>query len=337
MKLPNGYAEFLKPDCDRKNFIQNWLKKNNINSSVIVLGGKNHIYVDFSSNNYDKRFKIKTLVAHYDRVENTAGANDNSSGVFALLEAALYLKELSILKDEMQKSSKQNFSKADFQNFLQEKSILRDISFLPKDFCHNTRIIFTDGEESGRFSVAEQGAFLLAKRLKELNSFDDEVYVFDCVGRGDIPVISEVDFSSKVDRNFSHCYDSLLNHAKVAIEKSYFVNGFSNLVLPTAFSDNASFIANGIPSVLITMIPRDEVINYMSNLRRISGLKESVLHRKLEDIPNKIAPEYILRESVPLTWRYFHTEFDNITTLTPSSFLIINKIIREIININYLR
>ena len=61
----------------------------------------------------------------------------------------------------------------------------------------------------------------------------------------------------------------------------------------------------------------------MSNLKRIPGLKESVLNRKLEDVPNKSQPEYILRESIPLTWKYFHTQYDNITTLTPVSFSII--------------
>ena len=75
----------------------------------------------------------------------------------------------------------------------------------------------------------------------------------------------------------------------------------------------------------------------MSNLKRIPGLRQSVMNRKLEDIPSKVAPEYILRESVPLTWRYIHTEFDKITTLTPSSFTIVSHIIDEIIKHNYLK
>ena len=66
---------------------------------------------------------------------------------------------------------------------------------------------------------------------------------------------------------------------------------YNNMILPTSFSDNAGFIANGIPAVLITMLPKDEVANYMSNLKRIPGLKESVLNRKLEDVP-KILAEY---------------------------------------------
>lgn len=295
MALPPDFIDFLQPDCNRKEFIQEKLLSYGINSSSIVIDGKSHIYVDFSKNNYNTRFKIKTLVAHYDRVPSSTGANDNTSGVFALIEAA---KRLST-----------------------------------SDFVHNTRIIFTDGEEDGRFGVLEQGAFSLAKRLKELNSIDGEVFVFDCVGRGEVPVISEIEFPKNVDVSFYRKYMNLVSNTNSIISN---YSPYSNMILPTSFSDNAGFIANGIPAVLITMLPKDEVANYMSNLKRIPGLKESVLNRKLEDVPNKSQPEYILRESIPLTWKYFHTQYDNITTLTPVSFSIISKIIDEISKTNYL-
>lgn len=295
MALPPDFIDFLQPDCNRKEFIQEKLLSYGINSSLIVIDGKSHIYVDFSKNNYNTRFKIKTLVAHYDRVPSSTGANDNTSGVFALIEAA---KRLST-----------------------------------SDFVHNTRIIFTDGEEDGRFGVLEQGAFSLAKRLKELNSIDGEVFVFDCVGRGEVPVISEIEFPKNVDVSFYRKYMNLVSNTNSIISN---YSPYNNMILPTSFSDNAGFIANGIPAVLITMLPKDEVANYMSNLKRIPGLKESVLNRKLEDVPNKSQPEYILRESIPLTWKYFHTQYDNITTLTPVSFSIISKIIDEISKTNYL-
>ena len=293
MALPPDFIDFLQPDCNRKEFIQEKLLSYGINSSSIVIDGKSHIYVDFSKNNYNTRFKIKTLVAHYDRVPSSTGANDNTSGVFALIEAA---KRLST-----------------------------------SDFVHNTRIIFTDGEEDGRFGVLEQGAFSLAKRLKELNSIDGEVFVFDCVGRGEVPVISEIEFPKNVDVSFYRKYMNLVSNTNSIISN---YSPYNNMILPTSFSDNAGFIANGIPAVLITMLPKDEVANYMSNLKRIPGLKESVLNRKLEDVPNKSQPEYILRESIPLTWKYFHTQYDNITTLTPVSFSIISKIIDEISKTN---
>lgn len=300
MKIPSDYIDFLQPDCDRKHFIQNRLEKSGIKSSVLLIDGKEHIYVDFPSGCYNPRFKLKTLVAHYDRVINAknagAGANDNSSGVFALLEAAKKIAGLNAV--------------------------------------HNTRIIFTDGEEEGRNGVMSQGAFGLAKKLKELNCEESDVFVFDCVGRGDVPVICELDLPAKVDRDFARNYRNLLSHVQNIISR---ISSFNNVILPASFSDNAGFVANGIPAVAITMLPQDEVINYMSNLRRMPGLRESVMNRKLEDIPEKIAPEYKFRESIPLTWRYFHTEFDKITTLTPASFTIIGRLIDEIISHNYLK
>ncbi len=296
MNLPEGYSEFLKSDCDRKKFIQDYLDKNKIRSSVICLNGKNHIYVDFLKQNYDNKYKLKTLVAHYDRVDGAPGANDNSSGVFALLDAAVRISKLNLV--------------------------------------HNTRIIFTDGEEDGRFGVASQGAFSLAKRFVELNNADQDVIVFDCVGRGDVPVLCELNLPPLSDKIFAAKYKSLTAQIQNVIGNK---SSLDNIILPASFSDNAGFVANKIPSVAITMLPKDEVINYMSSLKRIPGLAESVMNRRLEDVPDKIAPEYILRESIPLTWRYFHTRYDTVTTLTPVSFSIIAKIIDEIVKCNFLR
>lgn len=296
MIFPPDFSDFLQLDCNRKEFIQKRLSISGIKSSVLSIEGKNHIYVDFANHCYDFRYKLKTLVAHYDRVPGTAGANDNSSGVFALLEAAKKIAKLNSV--------------------------------------HNVRLIFTDGEEDGRRGVVFQGAYSLAKKLHELNSDDGDIFVFDCVGRGDIPVICEIELPPKVDRNFARKYFSLVNQTQSLVSK---FSSMPNLVLPASFSDNAGFIANGIPAVAITMLPKDEVINYMSNLKRIPGLKQSVMKRKLEDIPDKIAPEYILRESIPLTWRYFHTEYDRSTTLTLGSFKIVEKIIDEIVRLNYLK
>lgn len=296
MALPSDYLDFLQPDCDRKEFIQKRLMDCGIKSSVLVIEGKNHIYVDFASSCYNPQYKLKTLVAHYDRVPGTQGANDNSSGVFALIEAA---KKIAAL-----------------------------------DIIHNVRIIFTDGEEEGRFGVASQGAFSLAKKLKELNFDEGDMFVFDCIGRGDVPVICEIDLPPKVDKNFARKYQTLLSQTQNVVSR---YSPLPNLVLPASFSDNAGFVANGIPAVAVTMLPKDEVINYMSNLKRIPGLRQSVMNRRLEDIPSKVAPEYILRESIPLTWRYIHTEYDKVTTLTPNSFNIISKIIDDIVRLNYLK
>ena len=37
------------------------------------------------------------------------------------------------------------------------------------------------------------------------------------------------------------------------------------------------------------------------------------------------------REKMPLTWRLFHTEYDNFLSLTPESFKIIEKILEKLL------
>ena len=71
--------------------------------------GRNHILVHFASEAYNPRFKIKTVIAHYDRVAGSPGANDNSAADWQLMNWAVELEKAT--------------------------------SF------HNIRIFFTDGEE----------------------------------------------------------------------------------------------------------------------------------------------------------------------------------------------
>ena len=56
---------------------------------------------------------------------------------------------------------------------------------------HNVRLIFTDGEELAEQGVTSQGAYSLASVFKRLKITNDDVYVFDCVGRGTVPIISD--------------------------------------------------------------------------------------------------------------------------------------------------
>ena len=146
------FKEFINADCNRMKFIQNFLAENGVESTVIPLDGKNHIYVKFPQQQYNPLFKIKTVVAHYDRFQNSPGANDNSAAVYMLMIWAVKL-------------SRQN------------------------DF-HNVRLIFTDGEEAGSDGIASQGAFAVAGLFKKL-AINDDVFVFDFVGTGDGPVLCE--------------------------------------------------------------------------------------------------------------------------------------------------
>lgn len=280
-----GFEDFLKPNCDRLKFIQARLAEYSLDSAVLCLGGKKHLFVKFSSQCYNPMFKIKTVVAHYDRVLNTSGANDNSSGVFALLDFAKYL------------------------------SLYRG--------AHNVRLIFTDGEEEGSQGVKEQGSFALAEHLLRSGLGNDDVYVIDSVGRGSVAILTKTQLSENTNSAFYKRFTSLYNRGKELLQKS--CNSW--IEFPAPFSDNAGFLAKGIPSIAITMLPKEEASDYANNLIRVKNLAAAVANRKVDDPKT---PDYIYRESMPKTWRLFHTEFDNYLNLTPESFLVIQKVLRNL-------
>ena len=78
--------------------------------------------------------------------------------------------------------------------------------------------------------------------------------------------------------------------------------------------DNASFIANGIPSVAITMLPREEATALMRNVQRDKSFENALLNHSV-----------VNTNLLPMTWRFMHTPFDAPESLTPESFVLMEK------------
>ncbi len=250
--ISQAFKDFISPTCNRALFIQDYLKAGGLDTTIIPLKGKNHIYVKFPQQHYNPMFRIKTVIAHYDRIG--IGANDNSAAVFCLMEWARSVEEQ-----------------------------------------HNIRLIFTDGEELGEEGgVEEQGAFPLAQTFRKLGITNDDIYVFDCMGRGDVPILAQAKIPPNVPTKFLTAYSELEQRTKLILQSVSKGKWFS---LPVNYSDNASFIANGLPAVEITMLPSIEV-------------------------------NEVLQGKTPDTWKRFHTPQDNLESLTPQSFEIFHKIIR---------
>lgn len=147
------FSDFLAPAADRRSCITKWLAAQGIPYRTVMLQDKTHIIVSYGSSAYSSRFKMKTLLAHYDRAAGTPGANDNSSACIQLL---LFAKLL-----------------------------------LQKNGVHNIRIIFTDGEEAGSSGIQSQGAYRLGQGLRALAMQHDDMFVFDLCGTGDTLILSE--------------------------------------------------------------------------------------------------------------------------------------------------
>lgn len=250
----NEFKNFISGECNRKEFIRNFLQGYGIECPVISIEGKNHIYVKFPQVQYNPAFKIKTVVAHYDRVPQSPGANDNSAAVFCLLQWAVKL-------------------------------------FNQKSF-HNVRLIFTDGEEMTENGVESQGAFAIASLFNKLE-INDDVFVFDCMGRGDVPVLAETVLPKKAGTSFLKKFNLLEKRAQNLIKTAGDGKWFC---LPCNYSDNAGFIANGIPAVAITLLPSNEV-------------------------------SQVLNKKIPQTWQLLHTPSDNLESLWPSSFSLTLRIL----------
>lgn len=270
------FLAFTAPACNRRLFILNYLEKRGVKAVVMPMNGRDHIYVIFPREMYSPLFSIKTVIAHYDRFAESPGANDNSSSVFCLMDFAVRLMSYRT--------------------------------------PHNIRMIFTDGEELTEASggVSAQGAFAVATVFKRLGITNEDVYVFDCVGRGSVPVLGESAVTPNAPKDLIRRFCALKERTSSLLRASS--NSFVSL--PMAYSDNAGFLACGIPAVAITMLPDEEASNYMLALVKNPALKAFVTNKTVPDGTSKAQ----LLEFLPKTWRLFHSSDDAPASLTPESF-----------------
>ena len=274
--ISSEFKTFISADCDRASFIQNYLKAAGLEAPVLQMEGKNHIYVKFPQSQYNPMFRIKTVIAHYDRFPGSPGANDNSAAVFCLMNWAVSLSKSTVVEPVETTAGLHHVSK--------------------QTPFHNIRLIFTDGEELGAMGVSQQGAFPLAQVFRRLGITNDDIFVFDCMGRGDVPILTQTILPPKAPERFVKDFSALEQRAANLLQASANGRWFS---LPCNYSDNASFIANGIPAVAITMLPSSEV----------TAATQGVL---------------------PQTWQLLHTAGDNLESLTPQSFEIFYSILNNL-------
>ncbi len=293
------FSRFIAPGSDRLSVLREYLTSLGVESAIVPIEEKKHIYINFPSSSYNPQFKIKTLIAHYDRVPDSPGANDNSAAVFGL---------------------------ADFASRVIERSVSGKIS--------NIRIFFTDGEELGADGVSQQGAFGLAAMFKRLGITSDDVYVFDACGRGTTAVLARagLDVVSSTSNNpgrsgktkFARNFTDLFDRTQKLLRD---VSPSNWMTLPVPYSDNAGFLACGIPAVAVTFLPKEEASKYYMDLMKDKNLEKAVMNVSLG---NNADFKFKYQEKMPLTWRLFHTEYDNLLSLTPESNELLSHILDRI-------
>lgn len=293
------FLEFVSLDCDREKILRSFFSARGIETSVITTGNHHHIHINFPQGAIDPTFKTKTIIAHYDRVSNTSGANDNSAAVWIIANWVLKLA---------------------------------------KDKPHNLRVIFTDGEEDGQGGVSNQGAYALAELFLKMKILDTEIFVFDCCGRGEVAVLAQAGLS--ILKSLGPCSDLAKKIAalyertqKLLIEKC----NEKWISLPIPFSDNAGFLAWGIPSVLITFLPDDEASLYEAALLSDKNLSKMVMNSHDGEYGKAIPGDSSAKhDKIPFTWRLFHTKNDTSAKLTEESVSILEKILDGIADMRIL-
>ncbi len=290
--LPEDFSEFISQNCDRTEFLISRLKKRCIPFTPIKLDGKTHICILFPKTSYSPRFRAKTVIVHYDRAENTPGANDNSAAVYQVLDWA----------EQLLYSGK----------------------------VHNIRIILTDGEELGGMSSSDslnQGAFAIAQMFRKLGVKNNDVFVLDGCGRGNILLVSTagmnspgpISFKLELDALFKKTCDIVADAAPGRWIKA-----------PVPYSDNAGFLANGIPAVALTVLPSEEATLYLRNLQRDKNFERLVMTHSVAAGAADKAEELLLTEKLPLTWRMMHTQMDSEAMLTKDAFSMISRFLNNL-------
>jgi len=145
-------AEFCTPSADRLEILVHSLRRRGIPHEIVRIGEAKHIILPVpNAGKMDREYYRVTLIAHYDCVKGTPGANDNAAAVFQLLAHWEEIRNLG--------------------------------------WQHRTQILFTDKEElTEDMKVTDQGSWMLAKYFKRLGADNILFFVLDMCGIGDTPV-----------------------------------------------------------------------------------------------------------------------------------------------------
>jgi hypothetical protein len=281
------FDEFIAPGADRRRILESLLDEHKLCYREETIAGNTHILVGPAPekpglDNTSAPSNDTTLVAHYDRVTGSPGANDNSVAVFLLMEAAVKLR-----------------------NTRQNRWI----------------VIFTDKEELGPGdTIRDQGAYTLARALRESGRGGGRFYIFDACGVGDWLIISTMtDHVTRDGRGTGIA--RIRRRAQELRERALAIAGKLNmekvLLAPVPFSDDLGFLRAGISAQTITALPAAEANRFASELRNHPGFADALIKGE--------ARNETLTPLIPETWQTLNGPADQKSRLTPEHY---NQVVR---------
>ena len=303
------FSAFLEPAADRRTFIAERLAAQGIPYRTVTLQDKTHIVITYRQSAYNPRFKMKTLIAHYDRAAGTQGANDNSAACVQLLLFA--------------------------QTLLQKRD------------AHNIRIIFTDGEEAGADGIKNQGSYRLGQGLRALSMQQDDLFVFDMCGSGDTLILSESGIYGRDTRKTAaltalhrRCRiyaDAACRGRWLSLPTAYSDN--AGLISAGLTAQVITVLPRAEAELLIRYMPHSAGTPLSGNVHsagchRSAGAEISANESAAQALQRciitnaHVPPDSPLAAVIPQTWQRMHTPQDRLETLTPQAFILVDKMLR---------
>ncbi|MDR2209881.1 MAG: Zn-dependent exopeptidase M28 [Spirochaetaceae bacterium] len=228
------FKEFISPQSDRFTLLCSVLMELSLPYRILTLEKKRHIAVYPAGKKTAAFFpgpaKPGTIfTAHYDRVPQSSGANDNGAAVFQLLETAASISSQPVL-----------FIFTDGEELSAGEALHNQGSyglglFLKEEGLGSMRIFTFDACGAGDTLIISTAADYLLR---------------DKPGTG----------TEAVRRRVTALRSAALDAAREArLEKA--------LLLPTPFSEDAGFLLSGLAAQTVTVLPETEAANFASLVR----------------------------------------------------------------------
>lgn len=246
------FFDFIAPDADRFGVLSDHTERLGLEAVVIPIKDNRHFFLFPRGRTLKPRagasFPFRgqspiVLTAHYDRVPDSPGANDNSAAVFLLLKAALALNRQRI---------------------------------------DQWIIIFTDKEElQNGEGIGEQGSFSLAEKFRLWGLAKARIFSFDACGAGDTFVFSTTPgylLGKNKNPGFRRASQTISLLQETALAAARRLRFSKVLSVPTPFSDDAGFLKGGIPAQTVTMLPASEAGPYATLLRNIPDFADAIIN-----------------------------------------------------------
>jgi hypothetical protein len=325
VELPGWFPRFMNFGADRFGELMSALISAGCEPRPVELAGGRFIVVSPRDSIRDRRYRMKVLTAHHDRVPGTPGALDNSAACLQLWRFVTCSQRFG-----------PGLGPRNSRGRMQEK--------IPEIF--NTVAVFTDHEELSGASVYEQGAYVLGKAFGSLGYGLPLVLSLDVTGRGDALVLSsscsgladmprmraeEVRLANADEKSHSqggtiktagykqvnrpHIHESLAAEVlDLAGSLGRHLAGRMPVYhLPVPFGEDIGFMLAGVPALVCTVLPRHEA----EDLAGLGGLPQWA---------SPAEPE----KRMPSTWTALHGPDDTVELYTEPAFDLVERFLERV-------